>query len=80
MKVWISKYALSGGITEHECDGPTEFGFVYPGKPFMSYVGFRMGSDAHDTREAAEKAAEAMRKKKIASIRKQLAKLEAMTF
>lgn len=26
MKIWISKYALSGGITEHECEPPKDGG------------------------------------------------------
>lgn len=81
MKVWISKYALSGGITEHECDPPEGVRpYVYPGKPFASFTGFLLGSDAHTSREEAVVAAEAARKKKIASIQKQLAKLEKMTF
>lgn len=80
MKIWISRYALSDGITEHECDPPNERGQVFPGTPFASYYGFTLGKDAHASKEDAVKAAESQRKKKIASLRKQLAKLEAMTF
>ena len=81
MKIWISKYALSGGITEHECEHPKADGaYVYPGKPFAGYVGFKLGRDAHTTPEEAAKAAEAARTKKIASLRKQIAKLEKMSF
>ena len=79
MKIWISKYALSGGITEHECEVPSG-GYVTPGAPFMSFVSFKMGRDAHDTREGAVQAAKIARAKKIASINKQLAKLLAMEF
>jgi hypothetical protein len=81
MKIWISKYALSGGITEHECEPPKDgSAYVYPGKPFAGYVSFTLGRDAHTTPEEAAKAADASRVKKIASIRKQLAKLEKMVF
>ena len=81
MKIWISKYALSKGITEHECAPPRDGSdYVYPGKPFSSFVGFKIGRDAHITQEAAAKAAEDARIKKIASVRKQLAKLGKMNF
>lgn len=77
-KVWISKYALSGGITEHmaEIRGAEAF----PGAPFMSFISFTLGKDAHLTREEAVTVAEALRKKKLASMKKQMAKLEAMSF
>jgi hypothetical protein len=81
MKIWISKYALSNGITEHDCEPPEEGSTrVFPGKPFAPYVGFTLGRDAHATPQEAAKAAEAARLKKIASVRKQLAKLEKMSF
>jgi hypothetical protein len=81
MKIWISKYALSGGITEHECSPPNDGSdYVHPGKPFATYVSFKLGRDAHTTREDAVKAADAARIKKIASMRKQIAKLEKLTF
>ena len=81
MKIWISKYALTDGVTEHECEEPDEGSrYVYPGPPFMAYVGFRLGRDAHLTRDEATKAAEAARLKKIAGLHKQLAKLEKMSF
>ena len=77
-RVWISKYALSGGITEYEAE--IRDGKAYPGKPFMDFTSFDMGVDAHDTREAAVAAAEAACKKKVASLKKQIAKLEATKF
>lgn len=46
--IWLSKYALSGGITEHVAD--IRDGQAYPGAPFMSYTGFKLGKDAHETR------------------------------
>jgi predicted sulfurtransferase len=76
--VWLSKYALSGGIAEYQAE--IRDGMAYPGKPFMSCTSFKMGVDAHNTREAAVMAAEAAAKKKIASLRKQIAKLETTAF
>lgn len=77
-KVWISKYALSEGITEHMAE--IRNGAAYPGAPFASFIGFTIGKDAHETREAAVAAAGKQRVKKIAAVKKQLAKLEAMVF
>lgn len=76
--VWLSKYALSSGIAEYQAE--IRDGKAYPGKPFMSYTSFQMGKDAHDTREAAVVAVEAMRRKKVAALKKQIAKLEAAAF
>lgn len=78
MKVWITKYALSEGITEHEATVIN--GQAYPGDPFSPFIGFVMGRDAHDTPEGAVVAAMKARAKKICSLKKQLAKLEKMTF
>lgn len=76
--IWISKYALSGGIGEYQAE--IRDGKAYPGKPFMTFTAFDMGKDAHTTRDMAVSAADAARKKKIASLQKQIAKLEAMKF
>lgn len=76
--VWISRYALSNGITEHNAE--IRDARAYPGAPFASFAGFTLGKDAHETREAAVEAAEKQRIKKIASVKKQLAKLEKLTF
>lgn len=78
MIVWISKYALSTGITKH--DAEIRGDDAYPGSPFMSFVSFRIGKDAHETKEGAIRAAEVQRLKKIAALKKQLAKLESMQF
>lgn len=80
MKIWISKYALSGEITCHECESPNDGGYVFPKGKFMSFTAFKVGMDAHTSAEAAIYAAEESRLKKIASLKKQIAKLEKMTF
>jgi hypothetical protein len=77
-KVWISKYALTGGITEHMAE--IRNGDAFPGAPFMNFMSFAIGKDAHLTRDGAVVAAEAMRKKKLAAMKKKMAKIEAMTF
>jgi len=76
MKVWISKYALSGGITEHEAEDNHD-GYVCP---FPTYISFKLGRDAHTNRANAQLAAEAMRVKKIASLAEQIDKLEKLSF
>lgn len=78
MKVWITRYALSGGIIEEEVEAcsvdgvwkrppPNQFGYLHPG-------------DYETTREDAVAKAEAKRDKKIVSLKKQIAKLEKMNF
>ena len=76
MKVWVTKYAMSGkGVIPCEdaksshVDTMVVVGALFLHKP-----------DWHTTPEAAIARAEEMRTKKIASLKKQIAKLEAMTF
>lgn len=78
MKIWISKYALSTGITEHEAD--IRDGYAHPGAPFMAFTAFKIGTDAHESLDLAVAAAERARTKKIASLKAQIAKLERMKF
>jgi len=72
-KVWVSKWALGKGI--EECDADVSHGYAS-----FNYSHFRMGIDAHLTLSDAIDAAEKARIKKIASLRKQLVKLEALRF
>ena len=77
MKVWVTKYAMSGkGVIP--CEDAR-----YSQVETMVVVGERFflhKPDWHTTPEAAIARAEEMRTKKIASLKKQVAKLEAMTF
>lgn len=75
-KMWITSYALTAGIEVRE--GRVSDGFFHPEGRTFSY--FRVGRDAHPTMEEAVKAAELARQKKIASLKKQLAKLEKLNF
>jgi len=83
MKVWITKYALTEGIIEAEaslCEGhgiaPRTMIELVSSDPYYTHY---HKPDWYETRRAAVERAEQMRQKKIASLRKQLAKLEAMT-
>jgi hypothetical protein len=76
-KVWLSKGALTHGV--RECVVAGAFGGriranIYYWNPLTA------GKDVHATRAEAVAAAEEMRKRRIESLRKQIAKLEALTF
>lgn len=76
VKMWISKYALTAGVQDKE--GELSGEFFYPqGEGFNAY---RVGRDAHPTIEEAAKTAEQARLKKIASLKKQIHKLEKLNF
>jgi len=74
---YLSKYALSDGIQALEGEA-NENGVKLAG--MVSWYRFTLGKEVHETREAAVKAAEAMRIKKIVALRKQIERLEAMSF
>ena len=77
VKAWVTKYALSAGIkfvngnVNHEISSS-----------MLSYgsYGAAHGKDWHRTPEAALARAEEMRAAKIASLQRQIVKLEKMTF
>ena len=77
MKMWISKYALTAGITEESGEIVRSHHDYFSTGPHGFY---RIGKDAHHTIDEAKKAAEAMRVKKIASLKKQIKKLENLSF
>ncbi|OCJ30599.1 hypothetical protein [Serratia sp. 14-2641] len=75
--VYITKYALSTGVIKREGEIMESGSFIWREKGFHNSVwhtDYRLAET-----EALEKADD-MRKKKIASLKKQIAKLEAMTF
>lgn len=79
MKVWITKYALSDGIKEKEVKQSDSFPEIVHEKDlYNSYYGD--GKEWHRTKESALAKAEEMRKKRIASLRKQIEKLEKLRF
>lgn len=81
MKVWITKYAITGGIIEVDAEisstSPTMIKADLSGR--WSYF-HGEGRDWHRTRESAVTRAEAMRVKKIASLKKSLKAIESLTF
>lgn len=81
-KVFITKYALTSGIEEAELDvkeNPEHFKKSCYGK----WKGWTQGfynDDFHLTKEEALIDAEKRRKKKIESLKRQIAKLEKLSF
>lgn len=71
---WISKYALTKGVYSVEI--AHKFGEYVSAKGL--YHSFKLGRDAWPTRAEALIEGEAMRKKRIASLRKSIAKLEKL--
>lgn len=78
MKFFLSKYALTDGIKEAE--GKVVKGDTVYAKLDGYYSLFAFGKEAHETREAAVEAAEFLRARKLASLRRQIAKIEELDF
>ena len=74
IKAWVTKYALTTGIKL--VDGEVCNGTM------LSYdtYSYAHGNDWHRTPEAALERAEEMRKAKIGSLRKSLAKMQRLEF
>lgn len=79
MKVWITKYALTRGIIETEGEVSVDFPDLLSAKGNVNYL-HGEGKEWHRTKESAIKKSEEMRQKKIASLKKQIEKLEEMRF
>lgn len=78
--VFITKYALTGGILELPLVKRGN-GMVTVKRPGISNGDWDFfGNDWHPTREEAVKRAEDMRQAKIKSLQKQIAKLEKLSF
>lgn len=80
MKVWITKYALTKGIIE--VDGElisSDFVSILNRGLSLPTHWFYKG-DWHSDKQSAIKKAEEMRQKKIESLKKQIKKLEEMSF
>jgi hypothetical protein len=78
---WVTKYALSTGI--FEIDGEVNHKISSSMLSWRAEDGWSMsahGANWHRTREEAIAHAEKMRSKKIASLKKQIAKLERLRF
>jgi hypothetical protein len=79
MKAWITKYALTDGIQEIECElaqtrpnmivGVDKFRMSYFHKPYW-----------HLTRDGAERHARVLQERKLISLRKSIARIEKLSF
>jgi hypothetical protein len=81
MKVWITKYAMSEGVYTLDVDAPNPHcpGMIsHPTNRFRHF--HNEGKDWHRTEESALARAEKMRSNKIASLKKQIEKLEKLQF
>ena len=79
MKVWITKYALTDGIIDGEASMCVFDRATVCLKNRKYGIDF-YGSDWHYDKESAIDKAEEMRQKKIASLKKQIEKLERIRF
>lgn len=81
-RIWITRWCLSEGIIEGTIEGNDIRWTDKSGGSRRYGVGYfcRPSRDFCETRHEAEIVAREMRLKKIASLKKQIAKLEAMTF
>lgn len=80
MKVWITKYALTSGIIETEAEECGDDMVRVHNNTFCDSYYHKEGREWHRTKESAVAKAEEMRKKKIASLQKQIKKLENTNF
>ena len=79
--VYLTKYAVSGGVTAHEELGRSTWrdGGVWIRMNGV-YNSQKLGRDVFETWPEALAAAEKARAKKLASLKKQIAKIEAAVF
>ncbi len=81
--IWSTKYALSNGLLEHEVEfDESRPDYVWTGPPGQmgSYPLAGCGVQWHRTKESAIRKSNELRTAKIASLKKQIAKLENLTF
>ncbi len=77
---WVTKYALTSGIQKVTAEYGSGDNMISVKSAHGWGVEFFHGLDWHHDEASALDRSETMRMKKISSLRKQLAKLEAMTF
>ena len=79
MKVWITKYALTNGIIEAEAE-PCGFDIISASWDNGTRCTNLYWEECYLSKKFAIKKAEEMRQEKIASLKKQIKKLEEMMF
>ena len=81
MNGFVTKYALTKGIVETELDISLQFPGLASARAMGIFAVFHgKGKDWHLDRESAVARAEQMRLNKIVGLRKQIKKLEALSF
>ena len=80
MKVWTTKYALTAGVEVVNVGEEDRDGYVYTEFDSGGCIQYRLGKDAFKTKREALENAEQRRTKKIASLKKQIKKLEEKEF
>ena len=82
IQAWVTKYAITSGIEKAsgEVDKREPRAFIKRGDKFSSMNVVFWVNEWHKTEAEAITRAKEMRDKKIASLKKQIAKLEAMKF
>lgn len=78
--VWVTKYALTRGVAECRVIHAAHWGTLWAEWPGFGQTAGLMPSDYRPTREAALTRANEMRAAKIASLKRQIEKLEALEF
>ena len=82
MRYYFTNYALTTGIDVQDADECKRLTCDdnYITNPAWSHTMCKLGRDVFDSKEAAIANAEERREKKIASLKRQIAKLESMKF
>lgn len=75
---YLAKYALSVGIKEVQ--GVRNDDYVYGLDGFLSFHSFRIGRDIFESRAEAVAQANKLRTAKLASLKRQIKKLEEQVF
>ena len=78
MKVWTTQYALTKNI--YIIEGSIDEQGMFVVGDGTVYVDLYLPSECHQTKASAVRRAKAMREKKIASLRKQIARLKKLKF
>lgn len=77
--VWITKYALTHGITKAEAEECSSPGMIAVSRPGC-LIQFFHGNEWHRSESEAVARAEKLRTDKIASLEKQIKRIKALTF
>lgn len=80
MKVWITKYAMTSGVFTAEGESIGQAMCAVRPKGHKGFTVYFHGNEWHTDEAKAIERFNQMKQKKIASLKKQLAKVEALEF